>query len=80
LPHGNGEQAENASELVDSGNAILVSDEEFNGDWLRQNLPGIIARKHEKLSTTRRNIRAASEIARLIEVLIEEKSREKTHD
>ncbi|MEY3109103.1 MAG: hypothetical protein RL730_1454 [Actinomycetota bacterium] len=80
LPHGNGEQAENASELVDSGNAVLVSDEAFNGDWLRQNLPGIIARKHEKLSTTRRNIRAASEIARLIEVLIEEKSREKTHD
>jgi UDP-N-acetylglucosamine--N-acetylmuramyl-(pentapeptide) pyrophosphoryl-undecaprenol N-acetylglucosamine transferase len=79
LPHGNGEQMENASELVDSGNAVLVSDEEFDGNWLRQNLPRILGTKHNQLSTTRRNINAATEIARLTSELLQNRG-EKTND
>lgn len=73
LPHGNGEQIENASELVDAGNAVLVSDDEFDGDWLRTNLPIVLKTKHNQLTTTSRNINAAKEIALLANKLIQSK-------
>ena len=38
LGHGNGEQAENARELVRDGNAILVPDQEFDAAWLKANI------------------------------------------
>lgn len=34
LPHGNGEQRRNASELVDAGAALMVEDAQLTGDWL----------------------------------------------
>ena len=38
LGHGNGEQAENAQELVREGIAIAVADRDFTADWLIENL------------------------------------------
>lgn len=38
LGHGNGEQAENARELVGEGLAIAVPDDEFSGTWLVENI------------------------------------------
>lgn len=38
LPHGNGEQALNASELVAAGGARLVSDAQFTPEWVTSNL------------------------------------------
>ena len=38
LGHGNGEQAENARQLVREGFAIAVSNEEFSSSWLKENL------------------------------------------
>ena len=38
LGHGNGEQAENARELVRDGNALLVDDQEFDDKWLVSNI------------------------------------------
>ncbi|WP_299164983.1 undecaprenyldiphospho-muramoylpentapeptide beta-N-acetylglucosaminyltransferase [uncultured Arthrobacter sp.] len=34
LPHGNGEQRRNASELVDAGAGLMVEDAQLTGDWL----------------------------------------------
>lgn len=80
LPHGNGEQTENASELVESGNAVQVSDDEFDGNWLRQNLSRILATKQHRLSTAKRNISAAAEIARLADELIHKRKNENFND
>ena len=38
LPHGNGEQVDNAQSLVDQGSALMVANEEFTACWLRKNL------------------------------------------
>jgi UDP-N-acetylglucosamine--N-acetylmuramyl-(pentapeptide) pyrophosphoryl-undecaprenol N-acetylglucosamine transferase len=38
LGHGNGEQAENARQLVREGFAIAVSDDQFSSSWLMENL------------------------------------------
>ena len=38
LPHGNGEQVDNAQSLVDQGSALMVANEEFTAGWLRKNL------------------------------------------
>ena len=38
LPIGNGEQALNASELIDAGAALMVRDADLTADWLAQNV------------------------------------------
>jgi UDP-N-acetylglucosamine--N-acetylmuramyl-(pentapeptide) pyrophosphoryl-undecaprenol N-acetylglucosamine transferase len=73
LGHGNGEQTLNARELVESGNAIAVSDGAFSGEWLQENLEKALS-----LSPTlpRRPLLDASEImATRIEKILRESSR-----
>ena len=73
LGHGNGEQTLNARELVESGNAIAVSDGAFSGEWLQENLEKALS-----LSPTlpSRPLLDASEImATRIEKILRESSR-----
>lgn len=66
LPHGNGEQSENAARLVESGIAIAVPDGEFDGDWLRTNLLPVLKSAREcQVRSSQLHIAAADEIARL---------------
>ena len=44
LPHGNGEQSDNAADLVKDGLAITVPDSQFNQDWLVEQLPTALER------------------------------------
>ena len=44
LPHGNGEQLDNAQALVAQAAATLVPNEEFTGDWLRANLSRVLSK------------------------------------
>lgn len=38
LPHGNGEQVDNAQALVENGAAMMVSNSDFDAEWLVENL------------------------------------------
>lgn len=38
LPYGNGEQRRNAQDQLDAGGAVIVKDEEFTPQWIRQEL------------------------------------------
>ncbi|MBM3655984.1 MAG: UDP-N-acetylglucosamine--N-acetylmuramyl-(pentapeptide) pyrophosphoryl-undecaprenol N-acetylglucosamine transferase [Actinobacteria bacterium] len=38
LPHGNGEQIDNATALVAQGSALMVANDDFSAEWLNQNL------------------------------------------
>ncbi|MGH3446065.1 MAG: undecaprenyldiphospho-muramoylpentapeptide beta-N-acetylglucosaminyltransferase [Nocardioidaceae bacterium] len=42
LPFGNGEQALNASAVVEAGGALLVEDEHFTGEWAAERLPSLL--------------------------------------
>jgi UDP-N-acetylglucosamine--N-acetylmuramyl-(pentapeptide) pyrophosphoryl-undecaprenol N-acetylglucosamine transferase len=42
LPHGNGEQARNATSLVEAGGCVLISDRELTSDMLRDEILRII--------------------------------------
>lgn len=42
LPIGNGEQALNAAAVVKAGGAVLVDDEKFTPDWVRDHLPPLL--------------------------------------
>jgi UDP-N-acetylglucosamine--N-acetylmuramyl-(pentapeptide) pyrophosphoryl-undecaprenol N-acetylglucosamine transferase len=42
LPIGNGEQALNASAVVDAGGAIVVADADFTADWAAASLPPLL--------------------------------------
>ena len=46
LSIGNGEQALNAKNLVDSSRATIVSQKSFSGQWLLSNLPALFAKVH----------------------------------
>lgn len=66
LPHGNGEQVDNARSLVAQGSALMVSNEEFTSTWLRENLGRAIetaARSTHHADAT--NLHAADRIAEL---------------
>ena len=66
LPHGNGEQGQNAERLVDDGLAFAISDKEFCGDWLRANLQRALqAARESRAKPSRLHITAADEIAKL---------------
>ena len=49
LPHGNGEQARNATSLVDAGGCVLIPDRELTADRLRDEVLRII--QHEDVLT-----------------------------
>jgi UDP-N-acetylglucosamine--N-acetylmuramyl-(pentapeptide) pyrophosphoryl-undecaprenol N-acetylglucosamine transferase len=42
LPIGNGEQELNAKAVVDAGGALLVTDDAFTPDWVREQLPELV--------------------------------------
>lgn len=42
LPHGNGEQALNAAELVSAGGAVLIGDDGFSPQWFRRRVLDLV--------------------------------------
>ena len=67
LPHGNGEQIDNAKALVEQGRAVMVKNDDFTGEWLRENLEQIFAdSKKRELEGADLHIRAAVKIATLV--------------
>lgn len=66
LPHGNGEQLDNAEALVAQGSAIMISNEEFSADWLRNNLAAALEKARTfKPQLNHMNSGAAKRIAEL---------------
>lgn len=61
LPHGNGEQALNATPLVEVGAALSIDDEKFNGDVLVEQILGLFKDKE----TLTRMHSAGAQLARL---------------
>lgn len=43
LPIGNGEQARNASAVVEAGGGVLVADADLTADWVRGHVPALVA-------------------------------------
>ena len=65
LPHGNGEQVDNAQALVDQGRALMVKNDEFTGGWLRENLQEVVAERRE-IEPADLHLQAADRIAALL--------------
>jgi UDP-N-acetylglucosamine--N-acetylmuramyl-(pentapeptide) pyrophosphoryl-undecaprenol N-acetylglucosamine transferase len=64
LPHGNGEQFDNARALVDQGAAISIPNDEFSAAWLQKNLSGALQQaKNFHSHDSGLNIHAAERIA-----------------
>ena len=77
LAHGNGEQSENAKELVNQGRAVLVPDQEFSGKWLAENLKRVVElARSKKLISIDLHFGAADRIAELALESIESKPNE----
>lgn len=67
LPHGNGEQIDNAAALVEQGRAVSVANESFTGTWLQENLLDLVsAAQNRTLNPSGLHIAAADRIAELI--------------
>ena len=67
LPHGNGEQVDNAKSLVNKGAGIMVANAEFSAPWLHQNLSSAIKSAMSfSSSPDLTNIHAATRIADLV--------------
>lgn len=54
LPVGNGEQRFNAEPVVKAGGGVMVSDEEFTCDWVRSNVPSLLADKDRLIDMRRK--------------------------
>ena len=82
LPHGNGEQIENARQLVNEGRAVTCPNDEFDGEWLKENLNRIVELAHSKtLASSELHSRAAERIAELALKAIDSKVIDfKAHD
>ena len=66
LPHGNGEQVDNARALNEDGRAIMVDNEDFTGEWLMENLAEIVSSiSHREISASDLHRGAAERIAGL---------------
>lgn len=66
LPHGNGEQFDNARALQDAGAAVVVKNEEFTSNWLTQNLKDALLKASQyKAAELELNSSAAKRIAEL---------------
>ena len=76
LPHGNGEQFDNARALVEHGAAIAIANDEFDADWLRSNLNSALekAKAFQSLDTGL-NFHAADRIADLALSVLEKGAR-----
>lgn len=67
LPHGNGEQIDNAAALVEQGLATSVDNESFTGTWLKQNLLGAVRDAQSRvIKPTGLHLAAADRIAELV--------------
>ena len=72
LPHGNGEQVDNAKALVDEGAALMVLNDEFTTEWFSQNIHGAIESARNFQPAHRgSNSEAATRIAQLAISLLE---------
>ena len=71
LPHGNGEQFDNAAALVAQGSALMVSNDDFSAEWLEKNLATALsnAGKYQAKSIGS-NAKAAIRIAELAQDLL----------
>ena len=71
LPHGNGEQFDNAAALVAQGSAMMVSNDDFSAEWLDKNLAVALssAVKYQPKSVGS-NAKAALRIAELAQELL----------
>ena len=71
LPHGNGEQVDNAKSLVNKGAAVMVANADFTSTWIHQNLASAL---HSAISykgtPDLTNIHAAHRIAQLVLELV----------
>lgn len=66
LPHGNGEQVDNAQSLVKKGAGVMVTNADFSAPWLRENLSTVLKSAAAFTSTPDlTNIHAAHRIAQL---------------
>ena len=66
LPHGNGEQVDNAQALVAQGSALMVPNDEFTSTWLRENLASAVQiAAQSKQNSDSTNLHAADRIAEL---------------
>ena len=71
LPHGNGEQIDNAQSLVNKGAAVMISNGDFTAQWLNENLQSTIKTATSyKANPDRTNIHAADRIAQLVLELV----------
>jgi UDP-N-acetylglucosamine--N-acetylmuramyl-(pentapeptide) pyrophosphoryl-undecaprenol N-acetylglucosamine transferase len=78
LPHGNGEQIDNAKALEDKGSAVMVKNEEFTANWLVKNLRQVLVKAGQFKSTeSGLNSGAAKRIAELALGVLEPKSGDK---
>ncbi len=76
LPHGNGEQFDNAHALVEQGAAMVIADDEFSADWLRKNLPSALQKaKAFHSHDAGLNIHAADRIAELSLAVLDRKAK-----
>lgn len=67
LPHGNGEQIDNAAALVNQGRAIALENESLTGKWLQDNLlPVVRSAMAKRVNPSSLNMDAAERIAKLI--------------
>ena len=71
LPHGNGEQFDNAAALVAQGSAMMVSNDDFSAEWLDKNLAEALtsAEKYQAKSVGS-NAKAAMRIAELAQEIL----------
>jgi UDP-N-acetylglucosamine--N-acetylmuramyl-(pentapeptide) pyrophosphoryl-undecaprenol N-acetylglucosamine transferase len=66
LPHGNGEQFDNAQALVERGAAMAIANDKFDADWLGRYLNSALDKaKAFRSQDTGLNIHAADRIADL---------------
>ncbi len=76
LPIGNGEQAQNAEQLVADGRAILISQADFSAQWLIANIEGAIARSRSLSEpVSNQDLDAAERIVQLMEKVLQRRSR-----
>ena len=75
LPHGNGEQFDNAAALVAQGSAMMVANDEFSSMWLDQNLSkALINAANYKPKSIGSNSESAMKIAELAHDLLKERA------
>jgi UDP-N-acetylglucosamine--N-acetylmuramyl-(pentapeptide) pyrophosphoryl-undecaprenol N-acetylglucosamine transferase len=75
LPHGNGEQFDNAAALVAQGSAMMVANDDFSSKWLDQNLSkALINAANYQPKSIGSNSKSAMKIAELAQALLKERA------